>query len=152
MRMTPDSSCFPAVSRRAARGALLATMASAVAVVTACGSSTSGGSSGGVTTGANPPPAGETGNVVTVAEKEFSIQLSETSVPAGTYTFRVQNQGTSPHDLSIKGPGMDREASPVINGGETTDLTVTLHPGTYQVWCSVDNHRVQGMDTTLTVS
>ncbi|MGH7488337.1 MAG: cupredoxin domain-containing protein [bacterium] len=57
----------------------------------------------------------------------------------------------APHDLSIKGPGVATAKSQVIDSGATSELTVALEPGTYQLWCSVDGHRAKGMDTTITV-
>jgi len=132
--------------RRAGRLAGVSTVAGAALLLSACGGGTGGS---GTPTGTAHPTAGA--NAVTVTETEFSIQLSETNFTPGTHTFRVENQGSSRHNLNIQGPGMNTMTSPVINGGETTELTVTLQPGTYQVWCSVDNHRAQGMDTTITV-
>ena len=88
---------------------------------------------------------------MTVIEKNFSIDLPQTSLMPGTHTFRVQNEGPSPHDLRIKGPGVTNAGSQVINSGGTGEFTVTLRPGTYELWCSVDGHRAQGMDTTITV-
>ncbi|MDQ2791016.1 MAG: cupredoxin domain-containing protein [Actinomycetota bacterium] len=98
-----------------------------------------------------PPMAGGVPMTVTAVEKDFSIELSEKTFAPGTHTFRVQNQGSSPHDLSITGPGVANAESQVINSGATTELTVTLEPGTYQLWCSVDGHRAKGMETTITV-
>lgn len=146
--VTPGTFRIQVSTRCTANFARLAT-AVGVALLTACGSGTDGS---GTPAGTAHPPAGGDAGAVTVAEKEFSIQLSETSFTPGTHTFRVENQGASPHNLVIKGPGMDAVTSPTINGGQTTELTATLDPGTYQVWCSMDNHRAQGMDTTITVS
>lgn len=130
-------------------------VAAAALLLTACGGS-SGGSTSPETPGVSPttgmpPVTGGAPMTVTVVEKDFSIELSETSFMPGTHTFRVQNQGSSPHDLRIKGPGVSSAGSPVINSGATAELTVTLQPGTYQVWCSVGTHRAMGMDTTITV-
>lgn len=146
--VTPRITPFPVNTRHATRLTWLATAAGATLLLTACGGETGGNAGGGYTS-----PATATGGarVVTVAEKEFSLELSETSFTPGTYTFRVENQGKTSHDLTIKGPGVDVARSPVIDGGDTTELTVTLVPGTYQVWCSVDGHRAKGMDTTITV-
>lgn len=155
MNSPSATTIMPAQRRRRVIHARLAAAASAVLILTACGGGTGGGTGSGAgapTAGPNPPPVTGGAPVVTVVEKEFSIQLSETRLTPGIYTFRVQNQGSSPHDLTIAGPGMEPVTSPVLNGGETTDMTVTLHPGTHQIWCSVDNHRAQGMDTTVTVS
>jgi len=135
------------------------TAAAAVLLLTACGggSGDSAGGSSSPTTSGMPPMAGMPSTAggapmtMTVVERDFSIELAQTSFMPGTHTFRVQNRGRSPHDLRIKGPGVADGKSPVINPGGTGELTVTLQPGTYQVWCSVDGHRSRGMDTTITV-
>lgn len=142
--VTPRTSQIQLSPRRTVHLARLATAAGATLLLTACG--------GGTSEGTGPATATGDARIVTVVEKEFSIGLSETSFTPGTYTFQVENQGATSHDLIIKGPGVDRAASPAIDGGDTTELTVTLLPGTYQVWCSVGDHRSKGMDTTITVS
>lgn len=164
MNVTTGSLRVQASPQRTAslvRVATAGTVVAAALILTACGGS-SGGSSSPATTGmppmtsgapmtSMPPIAGGAPMTVTVVERDFSIELSETSFTPGTHTFRVQNQGRSPHDLRIEGPGVADEGSPVINRGGTGEVTVTLQPGTYEVWCSVGNHRAQGMDTTITV-
>ena len=135
------------------RMATAGTAAVAGLILTGCGGSTGGGSSGSTSPPATGVPSmtGAAPMTVTVIEKDFSIELSEKSFTPGTHTFRVENQGSSPHDLNIKGPGLAGEESPTIRGGGTAELTVALEPGTYQLWCSVDGHRAKGMDTTITV-
>ncbi|MCI0688061.1 MAG: hypothetical protein L0Y54_12600 [Sporichthyaceae bacterium] len=54
--------------------------------------------------------------------------------------------------MSISGPGIDGESTPIIQpGGSSESLTVTLQPGTYQLWCPVGGHRQQGMELSITV-
>jgi len=96
------------------------------------------------------PAAGA--STVTVTLTDFEIELSNTSLTAGTYTFVIDQQGQHPHALSIKGPGVDTVSMPTVQpGGRGQPLTVTLRPGRYELWCPVDNHRGQGMNTTITV-
>lgn len=91
--------------------------------------------------------------VVTATETDFAIALSQTALKAGAYTFTVVNQGRVPHDLAIKGPGIDSQVkSQTIQNGGTTPLSVTLQPGSYELWCTVGNHRQMGMDMTIQVS
>jgi uncharacterized cupredoxin-like copper-binding protein len=88
---------------------------------------------------------------VKVSETEFKIKLPESSLPAGAYTFDVENDGKIAHDLVVKGQGVD-EATKTIDGGDSTSLTVDLKPGTYDLYCSVPGHKQAGMDLKLTVS
>jgi uncharacterized cupredoxin-like copper-binding protein len=89
--------------------------------------------------------------VVNVVEKEFSITMPKETKRPGTYTFRVSNQGTSPHSLTVKGPGVDATGSSTIAPGQTGDLTVSLQTGSYEFWCSVDSHKERGMDLIVKV-
>jgi len=104
--------------------------------------------SDGTTTSA--PTAGG-GTHIAVTETEFSIRLPSSNLTPGSYTFAVENTGNAPHDLVIKGPGVDSVRTQVLEKGAKGEVTVALQPGTYEVWCSVGNHRSRGMETTITV-
>jgi plastocyanin len=111
-----------------------------------------GSSGGGQTTSAvSPTAAPVVGTAVSVVEKEFSIALAKTTMSPGTYTFQVSNQGTISHNLTVAGPGVATKATPTISAGQSANLTVTLQKGSYEFWCSVDHHKDQGMDLTVTV-
>jgi uncharacterized cupredoxin-like copper-binding protein len=88
--------------------------------------------------------------VVRVSEVEFKIKLPQTSIPAGSYTFQVHNDGKVQHDFVIKGAGVN-EKTPTIDPGKSSSLKVDLKPGTYDVFCSIPGHKQLGMDVTLTV-
>lgn len=90
--------------------------------------------------------------IVTVTLTDFKITLSTTSLSPGPYTFVAEQRGQSPHALSIQGPGVETVTTPTIPpGGPSQRLNVTLQPGTYEMWCPVDNHRALGMEVTVTV-
>jgi plastocyanin len=113
--------------------------------------STGTGSSTGSTpasTSASDTPATTLG----ATEADFSIELSSSTVAAGTYEITVVNEGSATHSLTIKGPGGVDQTSDTLQGGKSTTMTVTLQPGEYEVYCPIGNHRAMGMDTTLTVS
>jgi uncharacterized cupredoxin-like copper-binding protein len=114
-------------------------------------SSSGSGSSPGK---ASPSPTTAAGpaTTVNVTESEFKITLSQPTFKPGTYTFKVVNQGKFPHNLTIEGPGVDKTASPTLQGGQAGELTVTLKAGSYEFWCSVDSHKDKGMDMTVTVA
>ena len=100
---------------------------------------------------AAPPSAAPVGTSVGVIEKEFSITLDKKTFTAGNYTFTVKNQGSFPHNLTIKGPGVDKKQSPTMPGGQSGSVTVALQKGSYELWCSVDSHKDKGMDMKITV-
>lgn len=141
--VTPGTSRIQ-ISHRRAR---LATAVGVSLLLAACGGGTDEGAGGGT----GPTTATGDAKVVTVTEQDFSIEFSETSVTPGTYIFRVANQGATQHELTIKGPEVNVAKSQLISSGGTAQLTVTLLPGTYEAWCSVADHRAQGMDATITV-
>lgn len=91
------------------------------------------------------------GTTVDVTEVEFKIRFPKTSLPAGSYTFDVKNDGKIPHDLVVKGAGVNKK-TPLIDPGQSSSLKVDLKPGSYDVYCSVPGHKQAGMDLTLTVT
>lgn len=127
---------------------LLAAVVGTTLLLVGCGSNSNTGGSGsspGITTSA-------AGTKVTDTEKEYSINLSTMEFKPGVYTFEVQNTGTMPHDLAIAGPGVAQQTSPTVQPGESTQLTVTLQKGTYELWCTIDGHRQLGMDLKIQVT
>src|SRR5213083_3086241 len=83
---------------------------------------------------------------------EWKVELSAGTIAAGTVTFTVTNGGSIPHALEVEGQGIEQETS-VIQPGATATLTLTLKPGTYEVYCPVgeDSHKKLGMETELKV-
>ena len=86
---------------------------------------------------------------VQVSETEFKIALPSTELKAGEITFDVKNDGKIAHDLAIKETG---DKTPLIQPGESAKLTVTLKPGTYELFCSVPGHEEAGMKISITVT
>jgi uncharacterized cupredoxin-like copper-binding protein len=102
------------------------------------------------TTTTAPPPA--SAQKVSVSETEFKITLPSASLKAGKVQFDLKNDGKIAHDLVVKGPGVDDEKTPVIDGGKTATLTVQLQKGSYELYCSVPGHKQAGMDLKVDVS
>lgn len=92
------------------------------------------------------------GTSVAVTESEFKIDLPSTNFTAGTYTFDITNSGQFKHSLVIDGPGVDQQKSDLVSPGGSGSLTVTLAPGTYDVYCGVPTHKGKGMDVSITVT
>ncbi|MEV0768556.1 hypothetical protein [Nocardia salmonicida] len=89
---------------------------------------------------------------IVVSETEFSINMPSSQLAPGTYTFVVENSGSVSHDLVILGPGVESQRTSRIESGGSSELTVSLEPGSYTLWCSVGNHRELGMSTEIAVS
>ena len=85
---------------------------------------------------------------VPVSESEFKITLASTKFKAGEIIFEAKNDGKIQHDLAIKGGPKTKLISP----GGSAQLTVTLKPGTYHLYCSVPGHEQAGMKLDVTVS
>ena len=84
---------------------------------------------------------------------EWRVELSEGTIAAGTVTLTVTNAGSIPHALEVEGQGIEQETG-VIQPGASATLTLTLKPGTYEVYCPVgnDSHKKLGMETQLKVA
>ncbi len=95
------------------------------------------------------------GAPATVSAKlsEWKVELSEATIAAGPVTFTITNTGSIPHAFEVEGEGVEQETK-VIQPGATATLTVTLQPGTYDVYCPVgdDSHKKLGMETHLEVA
>jgi plastocyanin len=89
---------------------------------------------------------------LTAKLSEWKIELSQATVPAGPVTFTVMNQGSIPHAFEVQGHGTEQETK-VIQPGSSATITLTLQPGSYEVYCPVggDSHKKLGMETELKV-
>jgi plastocyanin len=81
---------------------------------------------------------------------QLKFLASSASATPGSVTVNMLNKSSVPHDIGIKGNGIDTVGKVVSNGGTST-VTTTLKPGTYTFYCSVDGHEAAGMKGTLTV-
>lgn len=128
----------------------------AVAIAAAgCGGSGSGGSappsSASSSSSSSSSSSAASGTPLKVVEEDYSITPSKSSLPPGAYTFQINNEGKTAHNLTVAGPGVSAAASPEIAPGQSGQLTVTLMKGSYELWCSIDGHKDLGMDIHLAV-
>ena len=135
------------------RAVSVSAMVIAAAFLAGCSSSGGGGGAGttSASAGTGSSSAAVAGTAVTATEKEYSISLSTQTFTAGPYTFTVHNTGQTAHNLTIEGPGVDKQTTSTIQPGQTATLAVTFQKGSYELWCSVDEHKDQGMDLHITV-
>jgi plastocyanin len=99
--------------------------------------------------GAIPPPPAR----VQVVAREFRLGLSRQTIKAGWAVLELRNLGEDAHDLVLRRAGSTRVLVrwPLAQPGAVTDRDVKLRPGTYDLSCTVANHRALGMRATLVV-
>jgi plastocyanin len=89
---------------------------------------------------------------VQVSALEFEYRLSRLSVRQGPALIELVNYGEDEHDLMIRRIGGTRSwRVRKILPGERGTLAIRLRPGRYRLWCSLGDHRAQGMRATLRV-
>jgi mono/diheme cytochrome c family protein len=81
---------------------------------------------------------------------QLKFLASSASASAGKVTLRMQNMSSVMHDIAVKGNGVS-EIGPIVSNGGVSTVSADLKPGTYEFYCSVDDHAAAGMKGTLTV-
>ena len=108
----------------------------AVPVALACGLVAVGVALGGTTLKLTAVPAG----------LKYDKKLLK-AVP-GSVTITMKNASPLPHNVAIKGAGVNVVGAIVSKGGTST-VTATLKKGSYVFYCSVPGHEAAGMKGTL---
>lgn len=85
-----------------------------------------------------------------VSLKDFSLDPDTLIVKAGQVIFTLTNEGRYTHDFRVEGQDID-ERAPKVGRRRTSEWTVTLVPGDYQISCPISNHAARGMVGSLTV-
>ncbi len=90
---------------------------------------------------------------IAVTLSEWKVGMASDTVRAGSVTFSVKNTGSMTHAFSVKGEGVDK-GTREIPANQSATLTLTLKPGTYEVFCpmSEESHKMAGMARKLVVT
>ena len=103
---------------------------------------------------AAPAPVTSAGPAIALeADPNNALKFDKTALTAkaGKVTIRMANPSVLPHNVAIKGKGVDVKGKVVLKGGVSTASAV-LKPGSYTFYCSVPGHAAAGMKGTLTVT
>jgi uncharacterized cupredoxin-like copper-binding protein len=113
------------------------------------------------TAGKKAPTGGGVIKTVTIKESEFKLSPSRVTLSKpGTYSFKAEDDGSIQHSLEIEGKGVKSAGGQVgevklrqaLNPGQSGVLTVTFQkPGTYVMYCPVDDHEQLGMKGEVVV-
>src|SRR5262245_22032070 len=129
----------------------LLTLLPIAVLVAACG----GGYGGGNKPRGGNAAGGAVVRTIQIFEKEYSLTPSTITVAkAGTYAFKVTNDGTITHALTIEasGGGSDEVESGSIDPGSSKTIKFTFEAGKrYEMYCPVDGHKAEGMAGTISV-
>ena len=105
-----------------------------------------------------PAPGSEAARAepIEVSLTEFSLRAPAV-VPPGPTRFIVSNLGEIDHSFTIAGEsggaseGFHRQLDETLAPGKTASITVDLRPGTYRLYCPMDDHAGKGMSVEMTV-
>jgi uncharacterized cupredoxin-like copper-binding protein len=117
-----------------------------------CGSSNKSSESESTTTTGTSGGGGSVVKTIAISETEYKLTPSTVTLSRpGTYVFKAKNDGSIDHALEIEGKGVEDETES-ISPGQSADLRVTItKPGSYEMYCPIDNHRDQGMEGTVSL-
>jgi hypothetical protein len=98
-------------------------------------------------------PSTEAGTTVaiTLADGRIAVQGAD-SIPPGPAVLTVNNSGPGVHSVFVEGPGVSKapDTSTIAAGGMTS-FDVTFQPGSYTLYCPVQQHRDAGEAVTLVI-
>ena len=103
-----------------------------------------------VQVGMAEPVVSETTNQIKLSAFDFGYTGNPTVKAGEKITLTLVNtSGKATHDWVLEGAGIRTK---LLNKGETDTIEFTIDkPGTYTFYCSVGNHRAQGVEGTLVV-
>ena len=128
---------------------------------------------GALAAGCSRGDAAPRGKVVDVYERDFALSAEVTTVHSGLVTFRVHNSGPSTHEFLVDRTAIAADALPLransitveedskllhpvgslshVRLGATRELTLSLEPGSYVLFCNLEGHYRGGMFVTIRV-
>src|SRR5215207_996536 len=79
--------------------------------------------------------------------------VSRATAMPGTLEILSRNASGTPHDIALEDAdgGSQLDKGETVSNGGVSRVSVSLRPGTYTFYCTVDGHRDAGMQGTLTV-
>jgi len=86
------------------------------------------------------------------ADPSGQLKFDKTTLQAtvGRVTITMDNPSPVPHNVSLRGNGVDEKGKTVQGKGKST-VEADVQPGSYEFYCSVPGHEQGGMKGTLTV-
>ncbi|MFL5819778.1 MAG: c-type cytochrome [Solirubrobacteraceae bacterium] len=81
---------------------------------------------------------------------QLLFTFKDAQAKPGSVSISSPNKSSVAHNIAIQGPGAN-QVGPIGQGGHVSTIRVTLKPGSYTFYCSVDAHRQGGMMGKLTV-
>ena len=127
-----------------------------LAALAGCGGGDDDGSGGAEATqpAETTPDSGGAAQTLQIdADPSGALRFTTESLQANAGEVRIvmENPSSVPHNVAIKGGGVD-EKGEIVGEGETSEVSATVEPGTYEFYCSVPGHEAAGMKGELTVS
>ncbi|MGI8727828.1 MAG: plastocyanin/azurin family copper-binding protein, partial [Solirubrobacterales bacterium] len=93
------------------------------------------------------------GTVEIVADPSGNLdyETGDLDTEAGVVEIMFTNGSSLGHDVIIENDAGEALGGTEVISGQSTVTDIELDPGTYTYFCSVANHRSEGMQQTLTV-
>ena len=96
--------------------------------------------------------ADPTGATVFVGQDDPNAgAVTKAEAPAGPLRIVMPNPSSIPHNVALRGPGIQPTLGEIVNKGGTSEVSVTVKAGQFTFFCSVSGHEQGGMVGTLTV-
>jgi uncharacterized cupredoxin-like copper-binding protein len=128
-------------------------LAALVAALAGCGGDDDGGAQATTQAETTADSGAASQTLQLEADPTGALRFTTESLQAnaGEVQIVMENPSSIPHNIAIKGNGVD-EKGEIVGKGEQSEVSATVEPGTYEFYCSVPGHEAAGMKGELTVS